>query len=209
MGRWRSNGQTATDPVPHAPGFMTKGIEDPKSYYYRRVFADAVRAIEAVRSLPEVDATKVAVQGISQGGGITLAAAGLVQRHCRCDAGRAVPLPLPTSGRYLRSRSLHGNHEIPCRPSRRRRYHFNTLSYFDAVNFAKRASAPALFSVALMDKICPPPTVYAAYHAYGGAKEIVVYPFNDHEGGLRPSTARPNQVAQSPDRLRKRPPRKG
>ena len=27
-------------------------------------------------------------------------------------------------------------------------------------------------------------TVYAAYHAYGGAKDIVVYPFNDHEGGL-------------------------
>jgi cephalosporin-C deacetylase len=27
--------------------------------------------------------------------------------------------------------------------------------------------------------------VYAAYHAYaGGAKEIVVYRFNDHEGGL-------------------------
>jgi cephalosporin-C deacetylase len=52
------------------------------------------------------------------------------------------------------------------------------------VNFAKRASAPALFSVALMDQVCPPSTVYAAYHAYGGPKDIVVYPFNDHEGGL-------------------------
>jgi len=26
--------------------------------------------------------------------------------------------------------------------------------------------------------------VYAAYHAYDGEKEIVVYHFNDHEGGL-------------------------
>jgi cephalosporin-C deacetylase len=25
--------------------------------------------------------------------------------------------------------------------------------------------------------------VFAAYHAYGGPKEIEVYPFNDHEGG--------------------------
>ena len=56
---------------------MTKGIEDPKTYYYRRVFVDALRALEAVRSLPDVDASSIAVQGISQGGGITLAAAGL------------------------------------------------------------------------------------------------------------------------------------
>ena len=36
---------------------------------------------------------------------------------------------------------------------------FSTLSYFDAVNFAKRANAPALFSVALRDLTCPPSTV--------------------------------------------------
>jgi cephalosporin-C deacetylase len=58
-----------------------------------------------------------------------------------------------------------------------------TLSYFDGVNFAKRAAAPALFSVALMDLICPPSTVYAAYNHYSGEKEIEVYRFNDHEGG--------------------------
>jgi cephalosporin-C deacetylase len=47
---------------------------------------------------------------------------------------------------------------------------FTTLSYFDGVSFAERASAPALSSVGLMDQVCPPSTVYAAYHAYGGAK---------------------------------------
>ena len=34
-----------------------------------------------------------------------------------------------------------------------------------------------------MDEICPPSTVYAAFNRYGGPKEIVEYPFNDHEGG--------------------------
>src|SRR5919106_1008268 len=62
----------------HYPGSMTKGILDPKHYYYRRVFTDAVRAIDAARSHPEVDATQIAVTGGSQGGGITIAAAGLV-----------------------------------------------------------------------------------------------------------------------------------
>jgi cephalosporin-C deacetylase len=47
----------------------------------------------------------------------------------------------------------------------------------------RRSSAPALFSVTLMDEICPPSTVFAAYHAYGGPKDIRGYPFNDHEGG--------------------------
>ena len=61
---------------------------------------------------------------------------------------------------------------------------FRTLSYFDGVNFAARAKAPALFSVALMDDICPPSTVYGAYNAYAGAtKTIESYTFNNHEGG--------------------------
>ena len=43
--------------------------------------------------------------------------------------------------------------------------------------------APALFSVGLMDAICPPSTVYAAYHEYGGAKDMLVWEYNGHEGG--------------------------
>ncbi len=60
---------------------------------------------------------------------------------------------------------------------------FRTLSYFDGVNFASRASAQALFSVALMDEICPPSTVFAAYNHYTGPKAIRIYSYNDHEGG--------------------------
>ena len=60
---------------------------------------------------------------------------------------------------------------------------FNTLAYFDGVNFAARANAPALFSVGLMDEICPPSTVFAAYNHYAGEKEIRVWPYNHHEGG--------------------------
>jgi cephalosporin-C deacetylase len=57
------------------------------------------------------------------------------------------------------------------------------LAYFDAAILARTASAPALFSVALMDHWCPPSTVYAAFNAYPGDKEIRRYPYNDHEGG--------------------------
>ena len=52
---------------PHYPGFMTMGIHDPAAYYYRRLFSDAVRALDAVRTLPQVDPTRVTAYGRSQG----------------------------------------------------------------------------------------------------------------------------------------------
>ena len=45
------------------------------------------------------------------------------------------------------------------------------------------ATASALFSVALRDDVCPPSTVFAAFNAYAGPKEIEIYDFNEHEGG--------------------------
>lgn len=59
----------------------------------------------------------------------------------------------------------------------------HTLSYFDGSVLARHAAAPAIFSVGLMDPVCPPSTVYAAYNAYAGAKAIYEYPYNGHEGG--------------------------
>jgi cephalosporin-C deacetylase len=60
---------------------------------------------------------------------------------------------------------------------------FGTLAYYDGLHFAARASANALFSVALMDEICPPSTVFAAYNHYAGPKDIAVWRYNHHEGG--------------------------
>lgn len=184
---WGSGGGTA-DPHPSGPsvpGFLTRGIEDPAAYYYRRLFTDAVRAVDTVRALPEVEASRVAVTGGSQGGGITLAVAGLVDGlvavmpdvpflcHFERSVGMTAADPYAEVVRYL---SVHRGAEERV---------FETLSYFDGVNFARRATAPALFSVALMDPVCPPSTVFAAFNHYGGDdRRIEVYPHNEHEGGL-------------------------
>jgi cephalosporin-C deacetylase len=168
---------------PHVPGFMTRGVLDRRAYYYRRVFADAVRAVEAGRSAPGVDASRTFVTGGSQGGGISLAVAGLVPDLAGvmadvpflCDYRRATEIsdsaPYSEIGRYLQTHR--GRVEQV----------FQTLSYFDGVNFAARAKAKALFSVGLMDEICPPSTVFAAYNHYTGEKEIREYRYNHHEGG--------------------------
>jgi cephalosporin-C deacetylase len=35
---------------PHVPGWLTQGIREPDTYYYRRVFVDAVRAVALARA---------------------------------------------------------------------------------------------------------------------------------------------------------------
>lgn len=168
---------------PQIPGFMTRGILKPETYYYRRVFTDAARAIEAARSHPLVDASRVAVTGGSQGGGITLAAAGLVP-----DVAIAMP-DVPFLCHYRRAIELVDSdpyNEIArfCKIHRDKiESVFETLAYFDGMNFAARARAEALFSVGLMDTICPPSTVFAAYNHYAAKKDIRIWHFNNHEGG--------------------------
>jgi cephalosporin-C deacetylase len=169
--------------APAQPGVMTRGVLHRDEYYYRRLFTDAARAIDAVRSLSMVDADRVAVAGASQGGGISIAAAALtpdlagavIDVPFLCDIRRATEIsdrePYGEIVRYLKA---HRDHTDAV---------FETLRYFDGAVLAGLGNSPALFSVALMDEVCPPSTVYAAYNAYAGPKEIREYPYNEHEGG--------------------------
>ena len=59
-----------------------------RTYYYRRLYVDAVRAVDTAAGLPGVDAGRIAVAGKSQGGALALAAAALVPdavRLCHAD----------------------------------------------------------------------------------------------------------------------------
>jgi len=188
QGSLLGNGGDTPDPHgsgPAAPGFVTRGLDAPRDHFYRRLFTDATLLVDAVRDLPFVDAGRVAVTGISQGGASALAAAALADGIAAvmpdvpflCDIPgslrAATVAPMLDLVQYL---SVHRD-----RADRA----LTTLSYLDAATLATRASAPALFSVGLRDEIVPAPSVYAAFNAYGGAdRELAVYPFNGHEGGM-------------------------
>ena len=149
-----------------------------------------VRAIEAARSRPDVDSQRIALTGGSQGGGITIAAAALDGKVAfalpdvpfLCHFQRAVGLtsafPYQEIVAYLHT---HRDAEDQV---------FNTLAYFDGIHFARRFKAESLWSTALMDEICPPSTVFAAYNAAPESKAIHVYRFNGHEGGDARHTVR-------------------
>lgn len=183
-----SNGDTPDIPDaganPFVPGFMTQGVLDPQTYFYRRVFTDAARAVDVALSRPEVDGERIAATGGSQGGGITLAAGALNR------AVKVIMPDVPFLCHYRRATSIvdtapYSEIATYCKIHRDQIERvFQTLSYFDGVNFATRITAKALFSVGLMDTICPPSTVYAAYnYLAGSSKEMRIYEYNNHEGG--------------------------
>jgi cephalosporin-C deacetylase len=167
----------------HSPGFLTRGILDPRTYYYRRLFVDAVRAVGVARSMDQVDGSRIVATGRSQGGSITLAVAALVPDLVAvapdvpflCHLRRAVEitdqLPYAEITEFC---SVHRDRVDDV---------FRTLSYVDGVAFARRATMPSLWSVGLRDEVCPPSTVFAAYNWYSGQKDVRVYPYNAHEGG--------------------------
>lgn len=183
-GTW-SAGETA-DPGAGAsgaehPGVLTRGIAGPETYYYRRLYIDAVRAVETAASLPGVDAGRIAVAGASQGGALALAAAALAPnlvRLCHADVpflsdieravDIAVDYPYLELVSYL---ALHPELEDAVRA---------TLRHVDNALLASRIRAHTLVGVGLRDTVTPPSTVFAAYNAIPASKEIAVYPYSGH-----------------------------
>jgi cephalosporin-C deacetylase len=164
------------------PGVMTRGIDSPETYYFRRLYADAVRAVETAAEHPLVDAGRIAVTGFSQGGGLSLAAAALAPELVRlcmadmpylCDIERgSLIAPEPPYTELARYLALH--------PERHEQI-VATLRHVDCALLAPRIRARCIVAVGLMDPICPPSTVYAAYNAISAPKELCVFPYGTHE----------------------------
>ncbi len=169
---------------PAAPGYLTRGILDPRTAYLTRLYVDTARAVEAARGLHAIDPTRIAVAGVSQGGGLALAAA-----HLAGDDVAAVVAAVPFLAHIRRAVDLTDEQpyaEIAsygaAHPDHVDRM-FATLGYHDVVNHARRVRAPALVATGLADTICPPSTVYAAANHLAGPGQVLAYPFDGHDGG--------------------------
>ena len=162
---------------------MTRGILTPETYYYRRVFADGVRAVEAAQAHPSVNGKRVAVTGGSQGGGIAVAVAAL-------SPAVSVAMPdvpfLAITGAPRRSprASVRGDRRYLLVHRDKVEQVFATLSYFDGVNFADARQGQSAVLGRLDGRNLPTfDCVFAAYNHWAGKKEIRTYEYNHHEGG--------------------------
>jgi cephalosporin-C deacetylase len=179
-GRWSPGATGDGARGPENSQVMSRGITTPEDYYYTRMFTDAVLAVDAALDLS--GGAKVAVSGGSQGGGLALAAAafqGDKVAVCHadvpflCDIQRAITLaPKPPYTEI--PEFLSQNVELIPQA-------LETLRYVDCALLARRITAQCLLSTGLMDGICPPSTVFAAYNEITAAKDIAVYPYSGHD----------------------------
>jgi cephalosporin-C deacetylase-like acetyl esterase len=149
-------------------------------YYYRRVYAGCVRAIDYIFSLSEFDGRSLGVSGNSQGGALSIVTAALDAR-VKCLAS-VHPALCDLTG-YLQGRAGGWPHVLWDGNSawyRKEPAVVETLSYYDVVNFAKRVRVPGFYTWGFNDETCPPTSMYAAYNVVRAPKETALFTETGH-----------------------------
>lgn len=155
--------------------YPTINVDDEYNYYYRRVVAGAVRAVDAVAALPQSDG-HIAVQGGSQGGFLAIAVAALnpdvqfVQANFPALSDMAAYTQYATGGwpHHLKN------------PANRIPQTMHTLALFDTVNFARRIKVPGYYAFGYNDYTCTPRTTQGVYNAITAPKTRDVAPLAGH-----------------------------
>lgn len=166
--------------------YRFSGRESRETCYFLGMFLRLIRAIDFLTSQPEWDGVVVCVSGASQGGGQSIAAAGLDPRVTFIATG--VPAICDHSGQAIGR--INGwpklvPNDAAGKPEPKA---LQAARYFDCMNLATRAKAEAIFSVGFIDVTCPPTSVYATYNNYAGKRQILNKPLMGH--------AQPSEVGQ-------------
>ncbi|WP_085537312.1 acetylxylan esterase [Massilibacteroides vaginae] len=145
-------------------------LEDKDKYYYKRVYLGCVRAVDYIYSLPQFDGNNLVVQGGSQGGALSIVAAGLDNRIKGLAA--FYPALCDLTG-YLHGRAGGWPHmfkdksnNIPAK--------IETSYYYDVVNFARQIKVPGFYSLGYNDMVCPPTSMYSALNMISAPKEYLI-----------------------------------
>jgi len=138
------------------PGLLTEGIDEPGSYVMHHVFADSLRAVDALLYQVQLEITKLVLYGAGLGGSLALAAAArrpqveAVASDTPLAIGHAQVLeqsaayPLAELSDYLRV--------LP----HRKESIIDVTSPLDPVKIAPNVSVPVLLSLGRKDRgLCP------------------------------------------------------
>ena len=155
-------------------GYPAFGLDSRERYYYRRVYIGTLRANDFLTSLPEWDGRNLGVTGGSQGGALAIVTAGLDRRVTRLAA--YYPALSDLTG-YLNGRAGGWPHMFRATEGpnvHRDEAKIATSRYYDVVNFARRVTAPGLYSWGYNDETCPPTSMYAAYNVITASKRLML-----------------------------------
>ncbi|MDR3235139.1 MAG: acetylxylan esterase [Prevotellaceae bacterium] len=173
-------GQGLNQPTNRFGKWIMYGLESKETYYYRGAFLDVVRAVDFVCSRPEIDADRIGVQGGSQGGALSFAAAALDPR-----VKAASPhIPFLSDYRdYFKIAAWPKNdldEYVSKHPETSLEKIYDVLSYFDVKNLAQWITCPVIMGIGVQDEICPPHTNFAVFNQVKSRKTWVAYPTLGH-----------------------------
>jgi cephalosporin-C deacetylase len=146
-----------------AEAYMKGGFADPNTFVMRGMVSAGLRALDYLAQRPEVDAGKLGVIGMSQGGGLAADVAALDPRVKTLVASS----PIADFQRmFAQATSNPASVILQALDASSRAQLTNTLNYFDPVFLADRIKVPSLITVGFVDNVVPPETAYALKSAF-------------------------------------------
>lgn len=174
----RGHGNSQDD-IPGEPSnFWIRGLDSPQAFYYRGSYLDCVRAVDYIASRTDVDQSRIAVWGGSQGGGFAFATAALDDRIDQCIAD--IPFLCDWINYFQLTHWPEMERWIADQPQRSWKSTLRTLSYFDTMNLADRIRCPTIMSIGLQDNVCPPTTCFNTFNRIPGKKIYRIYADKGH-----------------------------
>lgn len=159
------------------------GIWDKDQCYYKNMFLRVMRALDYIKTLPEWDGKNLFVTGASQGGTQSIVAAALDKDVTFCQAG--VPA-LCDHNAFYANRSPGwpkvANLSDKSKLTSEKKCFMAVMNYYDVAHFAKRVKCDIALSAGLLDYVCSPASVMAAYNSIspGVNKTIQIVPDGTH-----------------------------
>lgn len=180
----RGQGGTSIDRAVYNSGcscgaLMSCGVLDKEDFYMRNIYLDAVRAMDVVAQLEEVDPERIVTYGGSQGGALSIVASALSGRSKKCYTQITSYCCLKNRVE-LGSGIFKGTNDYLRRFPQNATTVFDVLTYFDIINMVSLLNVPTDFFMGLADPICLPHFVYSAYAHANCEKKLCMYPFTLH-----------------------------
>jgi len=150
------------------PQNIVNGTQEPQgAYFYHAIWA-ALRAITFLRSLPEVDTTRIAVSGASMGGIETFIIAAI-------DPRVSIAIPIVAAGNYenLIKAGTFANGLMPPNVSINDQGARNVMKYFDVIAYVPKIKIPILMLASTNDEFFTLESINDTFNMIGSSDKIL------------------------------------
>ena len=152
------------------------GIESRNDYYFKGMYLRLIRTLDFLTSQPEWDGKRILVIGESQGGGQSLAAAGLDERVSAVVA--TVPAMCDFGGELV---GRIGGWPQPFKYKGDKYKMMRTIPYFDTAHLLKNSKTTIVTEIGFIDVTCPSVSIYAAINQSKGEKIVFGVTYRGHQ----------------------------